>query len=244
MLCSEEELKLKDKSEGILILPPATPLGKPLAEILGRDDTILTFKLTANRGDCLSHFGHGPRSRGRARAESPSARRRKALDLARGCPIAIQLEAGEDAPQFYGCSIEGVKIGPSPAWVVKRLEALGSRSINNVVDATNLVMLELGHPMHAYDADRIEGKQDPRAHGREGEKLPLLDGTEVEARGTELVIADGEARGRPGRRHGRRKLRSPATRRRAFLECAEFNPALGPQGLVQASEDDRSRSSF
>jgi phenylalanyl-tRNA synthetase beta chain len=224
MLCSEEELKLKDSSEGILILPPSTPLGKPLAEILGRDDTILTLKLTANRGDCLSHWGIA-REVAAALGSRPKRPEPKLLDL-KGSPISIHLDAGESAPQFYGCLIEGVKIGPSPEWVVKRLEALGSRSINNVVDASNLVLFELGFPTHAYDADRIEGKEIRVRMAKAGEELPLLDGKTITLAGTELVISDGKrAVGLAGVMGGGNSEVQPGTTR-IFLECAEFNPTL------------------
>ncbi|MGZ3707301.1 MAG: phenylalanine--tRNA ligase subunit beta, partial [Bdellovibrionota bacterium] len=224
MLCSEEELKLKEKSEGILILPPSTPLGKPLAEILGLDDTVLTFKLTANRGDCLSHFGMA-REVGAALGRKP--RRPEALQPDwKNSPVAVQLSAGAQAPQFYGVAIEGVKIGPSPDWVVKRLEALGQRSINNVVDATNLAMLELGQPMHAYDADKIQGHRLGVRLAKAGESLPLLDASTVTLTGSELVIEDGaRAVGLAGVMGGGNSEVQDSTTK-LFLECAEFNPSL------------------
>ena len=225
MLCSLEELKLAEKSEGIIELPVDTKPGLPLAEILGRNDTILTLKLTANRGDCMSHYGL---AREVAAALGVKARLPEAIGVGNvgPLPISIHLDAGESAPQFFGVTIDGVKIGPSPAWVVKRLEALGSRSINNVVDATNLVMLELGHPMHAYDADRIEGKEIRVRMARKGEMLPLLDGQTIELAGTELVIADGvRAVGLAGvMGGGNSEVRDQTTR--LFLECAEFAPGL------------------
>ena len=223
MLCSEEELKLKEKAEGILILPASTPLGKPLAEILGRDDTILTLKITPNRGDCMSHWGI---AREVAAALDKKAKRPtpKALDL-KGSPISIHLEAGESAPQFWGCYIEGVKVGPSPDWLVKRLEALGSRSINNVVDSTNLLMFELGQPVHAYDADKIEGKKIAVRYGQAGEQIPLLDGTTVTVTHADLVIADGKrAVGLGGVMGGGNSEVQIATKN-VFLECAEFAPS-------------------
>jgi len=221
MLCSEEELKLKDSSEGILILAPETPVGKPLAEILGLNDTILTFKLYANRGDCLSHFGM---AREIAAALGVKAKRPEGAKLPGGkLPITIGLGAGELAPQFFGVAIDGVNIGPSPAWLVKRLEAVGSRSINNVVDASNYVMLELGQPLHAYDATLIEGAQISVREARAGEELPLLDGTTIQLLGGELVIADAtRAVGLAGvMGGGNSEVRDSTTR--LFLEAAEFN---------------------
>ncbi|OFZ02172.1 MAG: phenylalanine--tRNA ligase subunit beta [Bdellovibrionales bacterium GWB1_52_6] len=223
MLCSEEELCLKDSAEGILILPESTPVGRPLAEVLGRNDAILVFKLTANRGDCMSHWGMA-REIGAALGLKPKRAAIPLLDFKGKTPVTIQLEAGDLAPQFYGCYIEGVKIGPSPAWLVKRLEALGSRSINNVVDASNLLMLELGHPTHAYDADQIKGGRIRVRLAKPGERLKLLDAQTITLAGTELVISDGErAVGLAGVMGGEDSEVRPQTTR-LFLECAEFNP--------------------
>ncbi len=224
MLCSKEELGLAESSEGIIILPEDTKLGVPYADLLGRNDTILTLKLTANRGDCMSHYGLarevaaalGQKPRMPERAELPNG----------GSPVSVHLEAGDAAPQFWGCYMDGVKIGPSPEWVVRRLEALGSRSINNVVDATNLVLFELGHPVHAYDADFIRGNRLSVQVAKAGDELPLLDGGMANLDGSELVIADGErAVGLAGVMGGGNSEVSDQTTR-VFLECAEFNPVL------------------
>ncbi|OFZ52635.1 MAG: phenylalanine--tRNA ligase subunit beta [Bdellovibrionales bacterium RIFOXYC1_FULL_54_43] len=223
MLCSEEELKLAETSEGIMILPAETPLGRPLAEILGRNDTVLVLKLTANRGDCMSHWGIA-RELAAALGQKPKRAALELLDFKKKGPISIHLDADEAAPQFFGCSIDHVKVGPSPEWIVKRLEALGTRSINNVVDASNLLLLELGHPTHAYDADKIEGGEIRVRTAREGETLPLLDGQTVTLSGAELVIADRErAIGLAGVMGGGNSEVQPGTSR-IFLECAEFDP--------------------
>lgn len=236
MLCSLEELKLAEKSEGIMELPADTKLGLPLAQVLGRNDTILTLKLTANRGDCMSHFGLA-REVAAALGKRPCRPGEgNALDFSGKFPITIALDAGEGAPQFFGVVLEGIKVGPSPDWVVKRLEALGSRSINNVVDATNLVMLELGHPMHAYDADLLAGGRIGVRMARAGEKLPLLDGQTVELAGTELVIADGAEGARPvglaGVMGGGNSEVRDGTKR-LFLECAEFASSLVRKASTQ-----------
>ena len=227
MLCSDQELGLAKESEGLLILPPATEIGKPMAEVLGRNDTLLTFKLTANRGDCMSHYGM---AREIAAALGKSVKRPEAPAIPAAAegksPISIHLEAGDAGPQFFGTFIEGVKVGPSPEWLVKRLEAVGSRSINNIVDATNLVLLELGQPVHAYDADLLEGGKIRVRLAQAGEELPLLDGTSVKLLGTELVIADGARAvalaGVMG--GGNSEVREKTTR--VYLEVAEFDPKL------------------
>jgi phenylalanyl-tRNA synthetase beta chain len=224
MLCSEEELKLKESSEGILILSPDTALGQPLAQLLGRDDVVLTLKVTPNRGDCLSHFGV---ARETAAALGLRAKRTPAsIYEFKQSPISVQLAADDACPQFAGLAIEGVKIGPSPDWVVKRLETLGSRSINNVVDATNLLMFELGQPVHAYDADKIRGRKIQARLAQSGEKLPLLDGTEVVLKQSELVIADEERSIALAGVMGGGNSEVELITKNLFLECAEFNASL------------------
>ncbi|MGE0614551.1 MAG: phenylalanine--tRNA ligase subunit beta [Bacteriovoracia bacterium] len=223
MLCSEEELKLKDKSEGILILPADAPLGKPLAEFLGLDDIIFDLKVTPNRGDCLSHLGLARE----IAAATGQAVKKPAVTLVptTGSPIQIKYTTDENAPQFWGCYLEGVKVGPSPEWVVKRLAAVGQRSINNVVDATNLLLFEVGQPTHAYDADKLSAKSLGVRFGKKDEKLPLLDGQTVTLDGSELVISDGDrAVGLAGVMGGGNSEVQDGTTK-LFLECAEFSPS-------------------
>lgn len=237
MLCSEDELGLfvptpeRPKSEGIMILPPKTELGQPLARVLGLTDTVLELKLTANRADCLSHYGL---AREIAAALGKTVHSVASLETysenPKGkSPVSIELDAEmskKDAPQFYGASIEGIKIEESPAWVKKRLEACGSRSINTVVDATNLVLFELGHPVHAYDQAKLDGMLGVRL-GEAGESVPLLDGTKVTLVGGELVIVTGQSKkpvGLAGVMGGGNSEVS-ATTKALFLEVAEFEPS-------------------
>jgi phenylalanyl-tRNA synthetase beta chain len=231
MLCSEAELAMSKESAGIIILPKGTKIGAPIAEVLGRNDSLLTLKLYANQGHFLSHVGVAREIAAALgvklkKPEALVAGKPLSLDF-KNSPVSIALEVGEKAPQFYGCQIEGVKIGPSPSWLVKRLEAVGSRSINNVVDASNLVMLELGHPVHAYDSEKITGKKIGVRIAKAGEKLPLLDSTEVTLGGTELVIFDGSSKaiGLAGVMGGGNSEVSDTTTK-VFLECAEFDPSL------------------
>ena len=228
MLCSEEELKFAEKSEGILELPLDAPVGIPLAKYLERDDVTLVLKLTANRGDCMSHLGLA--------REIASALGKKvcrpvgdALNFSSassGHAFEVQLNAGENAPQFAACLVEGVKVGPSPKEWVKRLEILGQRSINNIVDATNLVMLEMGHPVHAYDASKVKGGKIGVRMARAGESLLLLDDGKVELAGTELIIEDSAGPiGLAGVMGGGESQVRDATTR-LLLEVAEFQAGL------------------
>ncbi len=227
MLCSLEELCLATESEGIWILPPGTELGLPVSKILGREDVVLTLKVTSNRADCLSHFGIAREiasATGLALKE-PKYGPLKFVENGQS-PIQIGVNDSEACPQFYGVVLDGVKVGPSPDWLIKKLEAIGSRSINNVVDATNFLMFEFGHPTHAYDADRIVGAKIVARLAEKGEKVRLLDDTEIETAGTEVVIADQTSvlglAGVMGGGHS--EVQASSTR--LFLECAQFSPSL------------------
>jgi phenylalanyl-tRNA synthetase beta chain len=224
MLCSESELGFAKESDGILILPPKTPVGWKLADVLGLDDTILEIKLTANRGDCLSHRGIA-RELAAAIGKPLKEPKVPAFDGA-GSPIRVELDAGEDAPQFFGAYMTGVKVGPSPSWLKTRLEAIGQRSINNLVDASNFLMFECGFPVHIYDADKLEGGVIRVRRSISGEKIPLLDGGEIETTGEELLITDGvKPVGLAGVMGGGNSEVSESTCN-VFLECAEFDPVL------------------
>ena len=224
MLCSESELGFAKESDGILILPEKTPIGWKLADVLGLDDVIFEIKLTANRGDCLSHRGI---------AREVAAAIGKPLKAPRvhefrgtGSKIKVELGAGSDAPRFFGAHLAGVKVGPSPGWLKTRLESIGQRSINNLVDIGNFLMFEYGFPVHIYDADKIEGGVLQVRKSRAGEKIPLLDGGEIETTGDELLIVDGvKPVGLAGVMGGGNSEVSDETKN-VFLECAEFDPTL------------------
>ena len=201
MLCSADELKLdttnlpEEQLVGIYILPEDTKLGVNIADVLGlSDDAVLEFELTANRGDCFSVFGlvrevailtgNQPKWPEIAVKEDDAA---KAADM-----VKIGIEAHELCSRFSARVVKNVKIGPSPAWMQQRLEGAGIRAINNVVDVTNFVMVELGQPMHAYDYDQITGHSLTARKAQPQENLHTLDDSERLAKGGELVIADSE----------------------------------------------------
>jgi phenylalanyl-tRNA synthetase beta chain len=198
MLCSEKELGVGSDQSGILILDNTDgdlEVGMPLARALGLDDTVLEIGVTPNRPDALSHVGvarevvAGFNARGRLKAPQCAER---------GAPIDsfahVTIKDSVGCPR-YGCRvIEDVKVGPSPRWLQARLAACGVRSINNIVDVTNLVMMERGLPLHGFDLDRI-GKERDRAEviirsAAPGEKLTTLDDVERELVEDDLVIAD------------------------------------------------------
>jgi phenylalanyl-tRNA synthetase beta chain len=192
MLCSEDELGIGDDASGILILPPSTPLGVDLKDVLALRDTVLDIGVTPNRADCLSIVGV---------AREIAALTGKSLRL----PATEVLENDEDiqgltsvtiedpdlCPRYTARLIKGVTIGPSPAWMRQRLEAVGLRSINNMVDVTNFVMMELGQPLHAFDFRFLDEGRIVVRRSRQGERFVSLDEKERILKDNTLMICDG-----------------------------------------------------
>lgn len=197
MLCSEKELGLKkedaEESAGILILPENAPVGQPFAKYMGYDDILLELKVTPNRSDCLSHFGLAREIAALLGREVkfPKLNLEETGGSTRQT-VALELRASDLCPRYAGRAVKGVKIAPSPAWLRSRLEAVGLSTINNVVDITNFVMMELGQPLHAFDQREIRGRKIVIARAEKGEKFTTLDGTELKLDSTELTIRDGE----------------------------------------------------
>ena len=229
MLCSADELNLdvEEVERGIYILPEDTPIGIPAAGVLGLDDVVLEFELTANRADCFSVFGllneisivtGKPFKLPAITVDEDDAR--DAADM-----IKIGIDAPDLCSRFSARMLTDVKLAPSPTWMQQRLAGAGIRSINNVVDVTNFVMVELGQPMHAYDYDQIVGHSLTARKAIAGEQLHTLDDSNRLAKGGELVIADGEkAAGLAGVMGGFETEITDKTTT-VVLEAANFNPA-------------------
>ena len=191
MACSEKELGVSDKHEGLMILPPEAPVGMPLADYLG--DAILDMEVTPNRPDCLSVIGI---------AREVAALTGEKMKLAAphyeeqgpeiGQLVSVQIADPDLCSRYCASLIEGVKIAPSPPWMQRRLTACGVRPINNVVDVTNYVMLEYGQPLHAFDFQQIGGGKIIVRRASEAEKMYTLDGVERPLNPDMLVIADNE----------------------------------------------------
>ena len=193
MLCSEQELKLADASAGIMILPEDTAPGKPLADALGLSDWLLEVEITPNRGDCLSVLG--------VARELASITGEKVVlpDVSfpeEGEPIAdlvrIDVSDPDLCPRYTARAVSGVIIAPSPDWMRRRLTLCGIRPINNVVDVTNYLLLEVGQPMHAFDLDRLRGLRIDVRAPKETLTFTTLDGTERKIDPGMLLIRDGE----------------------------------------------------
>ena len=227
MLCSERELGLGDEHEaGVLVLEPAAPLGADLVSHLGLDDVVLEIEITPNRPDCLSVVG--------------IARELAALTGAPFRPPAIALtESDEDVHalarvriedpdlchRFTARVISDVTLRPSPAWMAVRLRAVGLRPISNVVDVTNYVMWEIGHPLHAFDAASVHEATIVARRARDHERLETLDGQDRALDPSMLLITDPRrALGLAGVMGGADSEVTGATTR-VLLEAAYFLPA-------------------
>src|SRR3954469_2913816 len=187
MLCSPIELGLGEEASGLLILSPDARVGAPIADLFPAD-TILDVEVTPNRADLLSHFGLAREISALTGAAAPSPRTGEASRCRAG---SITIAATRECPFFSVRKIENVKVGPSPQWLRTKIESVGIRSINNIVDISNFVMLELGQPTHAFDADKLKGDMNVRLV-RDGEKFLALDGRTYPLKSDNCVVADQE----------------------------------------------------
>ena len=224
MICSEAELGLSDEADGILVLKPRTRPGKPLVDVLDLKDVVLELGITPNRADALSHLGLARELAALYRLPLPklSVRVREAgepaADLAR---VDIR---DRRCPKYVGRVITGVKIGPSPGWLQRRLRSIGLRPISNVVDATNLVLMELGQPMHAFDLDRLEGQRIVVRSAKPDEQIKLLDQSDHTLSPDDLVIADAKCPVALAGVMGGANSEVHEATTRVLLEAAVFDP--------------------
>ena len=199
MLVSEFELQISDDHEGIIDLPDDAPVGESYAKYAGLDDPVIEINLTPNRPDCTGVHGI---ARDLAAADMGKFKD-AAIKPVKGefpCPVAVQLAAPELCPAFALRLVRGVKNGPSPEWLQKRLTAIGLRPINALVDITNFITYDRGRPLHVFDAAKVRGNLTVR-RAQDGETLLALDGKTY-------TLDDSDLR---HRRRGRRRNRSPAS---------------------------------
>jgi phenylalanyl-tRNA synthetase beta chain len=222
MLCSAAELEIATESDGILELADDLPVGAPAAEALGLE-AVIDFEVTPNRPDWLGVAGiaRDLAATGLGTLKDLSV---KPVAGRYPCPIDIRLDASGACPAFAGRLIRGVKNGPSPAWLQKRLTSIGLRSISALVDVTNLLSYDRARPLHVYDAAAITGGFIEARLGREGETVLALDGVTYDIDPEICVIADGSgAIGLGGVMGGESTGCSNATTD-VFVECAWFDP--------------------
>ncbi|NVN97895.1 MAG: phenylalanine--tRNA ligase subunit beta [Geobacteraceae bacterium] len=226
MLCSEKELGLADESAGIMVLSEDLQLGKPLFDALGIKDVVFEIGLTPNRADCLSVIGV---------AREIAAKLGKKVRYAShqisetGVDVnsiaSVEIIDPDLCPRYTARYVSGCKIAPSPQWLVNRLKALGQRSINNVVDITNYVLMEYGHPLHAFNFRELKDGKIVVKRASAEEKFITLDGQERELNPTDLTIRDGERAVALAGIMGGENSEIADDTSEILLESAYFNPS-------------------
>ena len=223
MLVSEFELKISDNHEGIIELPEDAPIGANYAQWAGLDDPVIEINLTPNRPDCTGVHGI---ARDLAAAEMGKFKD-AAIKPIKGefpCPVAVKIESPDLCPAFALRLVRGVKNGPSPQWLQKRLIAIGLRPINALVDITNFMTYDRARPLHVFDAAKVRGSLMVR-HAQDGETLLALDGKTYKLDNNVCVIADQEGvKSLSGVMGGEKTGCSEATTD-VLIESALWNPA-------------------
>ncbi|MEZ4527857.1 MAG: phenylalanine--tRNA ligase subunit beta [Desulfobacterales bacterium] len=225
MLCSEAELELGTDSSGLMELPQDLLPGTPLPKALNLSDAMIEVDLTPNRPDCLSIIGV---------AREIGAFQGKKVALPKiTLPVgeknirdltSVSIASPDHCPRYAARLIEGIKVKPSPLWLRERLQSVGLRAINNIVDVTNFVMMEMGQPLHAFDFDNLAGHRIAVRTASEGEKFTTLDGKERTLTSEMLMICDGEKPVAVGGVMGGLNSEIENTTTRVLIESAYFNP--------------------
>jgi len=220
MLCSPIELSLGEDASGLLILSPDAKVGAQLTDIFP-PDTILDIEITPNRGDLLSHFGLAREIAALTGKKLKSTARESKIPVKK---TGVTISSARECPFFSARRIDNVSVGPSPQWLRAKIESVGVRSINNIVDISNFVMLELGQPTHAFDADKFKGGVNVRlAH--DGEKFLALDGKTYSLKPDNCVVADQERAVGIGGVMGGEETGVTESTKNVLLEAAYFLPA-------------------
>lgn len=222
MLCSLSELGLGDEHDGIIILPKDTPLGVPLNKLLNKDDVVFELEITPNRPDCLSYIGIARELS--AYYNIPLKKIETELsEVEKKNDVVVEIENSTVSHKFVTRVIEGVKVDKSPQFLVEKLEALGLRSINNVVDASNYVMLELGQPNHVYDLDKIS-KNICVKRAKDGQKITTLDGSNLCLTKDDIVVSSNDVAISLAGIMGSANHLVDNTTKNILLEVAHFDP--------------------
>lgn len=233
MICAEDELGIGTSHDGIMVLPADAVVGTPAKEYLGLEtDTLLEIGLTPNRVDAASHIGvardlsawlrfNGTDSRLVKPSVDNFETLVKSLDIK---PAKVTVVAADGAPRYAGLTFDNVTLAPSPDWLKKRISAIGLRPINNIVDITNFILHETGHPLHAFDYDKIAGHEVIVRRAKDGERFTTLDGVERELTADDLMICDAEKPMTLAGIFGGADSGITSSTKRVFLESAYFNP--------------------
>lgn len=229
MICAEDELGIGNSHDGIIVLDQSVIPGTPAANIFDlQDDYLIEIGLTPNRSDAMGHIGVARDLKAYLNVheqENLKLSMPEVSELSRTSDlhIDISVENSSDCPRYTGTTITGVQVKPSPEWLQKRLRVIGLTPINNVVDVTNYVMHELGTPLHAFDASKLNGKIVVR-NADEREKFVTLDGEERELKSSNLMISNGDSNLCIAGVFGGSDSGINENSTEVFLESAYFNP--------------------
>ena len=229
MICAEDELGLGTSHDGIMVLPSDAPIGTPASDFFNlEDDYQFEIGLTPNRIDAASHFGVARDLAAYLNLTKDTKATKPSVDHfkidSNNLPIPVEVKNAEACPRYSGLTISNVRVGPSPEWLQKRLRSIGLSPINNVVDVTNFVLHEVGQPLHAFDADKIEGKKVVVGTLPQDSPFTTLDDVERKLSSEDLMICNTtEGMCIAGVFGGNKSGVNEGTKN-IFLESAYFNP--------------------
>lgn len=224
MICAEDEIGLSDDHAGIMVLDDSIPAGTPFVS-LGLYDAVLEVNVTPNRPDALSHRGIARELAAKFNRElKPLSYTVRESNEAVSSRKELYVEPGAGCPRYVGRIIENVKIGPSPAWLSKLLHVVGLNCVNNVVDITNFVLMDVGQPLHSFDMSRLEGNAIKVRRATKGETITTIDHTVHELQESDLVICDGNRPACVAGVMGGVESEITEETKNVFLESAYFDP--------------------
>ncbi|MCR5548563.1 MAG: phenylalanine--tRNA ligase subunit beta [Bacteroidales bacterium] len=230
MICAEDELGIGTSHDGIMVLPEDAVVGTPAKDYLHlATESVIEYEITANRVDAASHWGVARDLYAYLMLKGIPCERSlpKVDDFAEGKGEGLDVEVldSEGAPRYLGLTIKNIKVGPSPEWLQKRLLAIGSRPINNIVDISNFVLFELGQPLHTFDADKVTGGKVIVRRAAEGEPIRTLDGVERKLSARDMVIANADGPMCIAGVFGGEESGVSDSTVNLFIESAYFDPA-------------------
>lgn len=226
MICAEDEIGLSDDHAGIMVLDDSIPAGTPFVS-LGLYDVCFELNVTPNRPDALSHRGVARELAAKfGRPLKPLAYELKEDSEAASSAVSLEVVPGCGCSRYVGRVIKDVKVEKSPAWLAKLLHAVGMNSINNVVDITNFILMDVGQPLHSFDMDQLHGNKIKVRRAVKGEKIETIDHTAHELVENDLVICDGDRPACVAGVMGGVESEIVDTTKNVFLESAWFNPTI------------------
>ena len=226
MLCSEDELGIGSDKDGIIILPEDAPVGVPFKDYLGINDTVFELEITPNRPDCLSHIGIARELSAYYGKELkyPETEIKNEIEEKTSDNVKVTIEDSNLSRRYVTRILKNVTVKESPKWLKERIEAIGLRSINNIVDVSNFILMEMNHPNHVFDLDKIEGNEIKVKSAVKGDKLVTLDKQERELEDGDIVICDSKKILALGGVMGGLDSEVTDNTKNILLEVAQFNP--------------------